>query len=260
MVSSRHSVGASPSGGAVSTTCTADTAAGSAPATASVAGKATRRTRSSQQASRLRRADLPSARLGAGRQAVELDVDQAVRQEAPGRYGKRIHGGRSVPRHWRSVNVVTGSRVHLMIIGQAAAALQAIQNTQPWRHGSRVPIVANQDHETHPCSFGMSSPLRPSANCSSSLSGSRSGIRSGRTRRLRQGGQRPEQAHVHFKAAVFAGVVLATLRTPKSDHAQVRKTDFTKKNEPYPLSLNCLPPKNCKFSDQIVLQSKLPLP
>ena len=34
--------------------------------------------------------------------------------------------------------------VHLMILCQAAAALQALQNTQPWRHGSRVPIVTNQ--------------------------------------------------------------------------------------------------------------------
>ena len=33
---------------------------------------------------------------------------------------------------------------HLMILCQAAAALQVLQHTQPWRHGSRVPIVTNQ--------------------------------------------------------------------------------------------------------------------
>ena len=31
------------------------------------------------------------------------------------------------------------------LLGQAAAALQALRNTQPWRHGSRVPIVINQE-------------------------------------------------------------------------------------------------------------------
>ena len=34
--------------------------------------------------------------------------------------------------------------LHLIILGQAAA-LQALQNTQPWRHGSRIPIVTNQE-------------------------------------------------------------------------------------------------------------------
>jgi len=40
----------------------------------------------------------------------------------------------------RAVNAVPMERVHLMMLGQAAAVLQALQNTQPWRHGSRVPI------------------------------------------------------------------------------------------------------------------------
>ena len=40
-------------------------------------------------------------------------------------------------------------RAHLIILVQAAA-LQALQNTRPWRHGSRAPIATIQDHETRP--------------------------------------------------------------------------------------------------------------
>ena len=69
VVSRNHSTGSSSSGGAVSTTWTADTVIGSAPSMASVAGSVTWRKRSSQFASRLQRE---------GRTFFLLDLGRAV--------------------------------------------------------------------------------------------------------------------------------------------------------------------------------------